>query len=54
MDEGDEDDLNVVAEMARPGRPLLDKIMTEEVDVAEGMIAIACESWTGADARGRR
>lgn len=45
MDEGDEEDLNVVAEMARPGRPLLDKIMAEEVDIAQGMIAIACQSW---------
>lgn len=47
MDEGDEEDLNIVAEMARPGRPLLDKIMKEEVDIAEGMIAIACELAAG-------
>lgn len=43
MDEGDEEDLNIVAEMARPGRPLLAKILSEEVDCAEGLVAIACE-----------
>ncbi|CED83240.1 Ferric reductase, NADH/NADPH oxidase and related proteins [Phaffia rhodozyma] len=41
LDEGDEDDLNVVAEMARPGRPKLEKIIQEEVDCAEGTVVIA-------------
>lgn len=45
MDEGDEEDLNIVAEMARPGRPKLEKIIQEEVDAAEGTIAIACASF---------
>lgn len=44
MDEGDEEDLNIVAEMARPGRPLLQKILTEEVECAEGLVGIACTS----------
>jgi hypothetical protein len=41
LDDADEEDLNVVAEMARPGRPKLEKIIKEEVELAEGMIAIA-------------
>lgn len=42
LDDGDEDDLNVVAEMARPGRPKLDKIVQEEVDCAQGTVVVAC------------
>ena len=44
IDGEDEEDLNLVSELARPGRPKLEKIIGEEVEMAEGTIGIACES----------
>lgn len=44
IDGEDEEDLNLVSELARPGRPKLEKIIAEEVENALGTIGIACES----------
>ncbi|KZT58957.1 hypothetical protein CALCODRAFT_481890 [Calocera cornea HHB12733] len=42
MDDWEADDLNVVSEMARPGRPKLDRILADEVERAHGTLAVAC------------
>ncbi|KZO95850.1 hypothetical protein CALVIDRAFT_598906 [Calocera viscosa TUFC12733] len=42
MDDWEADDLNVVSEMARPGRPKLDRILADEVERAHGSLAVAC------------
>jgi hypothetical protein len=36
-------DIKIVAEFARPGRPMLDLILRDEVDAATGRIVVACE-----------
>ncbi|KAL7410829.1 FAD-binding domain-containing protein [Mrakia frigida] len=41
IDGEDEEDLNLVSELARPGRPKLEKIIAEEVENALGTIGIA-------------
>ena len=38
----DQEDLDAIAELARPGYPLLDKIMEEEVQRSEGRTMVAC------------
>ncbi|EJU05605.1 hypothetical protein DACRYDRAFT_20041 [Dacryopinax primogenitus] len=42
MDDWELDDLNVVSEMARPGRPKLDRILADEVERANGELTVAC------------
>lgn len=37
------DDLLAMTEYAWPGRPMLDKLLREEVEMAKGAIAVACE-----------
>lgn len=41
----DQEDLNVVAELARPGHPRLDRILDEEVSGSAGRTMVACESF---------
>lgn len=40
--EGDQADLDAVAELARPGYPKLEKILDEEIARSEGKIMVAC------------
>lgn len=42
-DDQEMDDLNVVSEVARPGKPRLDKIITDEVERSKGAVAVACK-----------
>jgi hypothetical protein len=41
--EAEADDLNVVSEIARTGKPKLDRILADEVEAAMGPIAVGCE-----------
>lgn len=43
FDEEELDDLNVVSEMARPGKPKLERILADEVERSRGPVAVACE-----------
>ncbi len=36
-------DINVMAEFARPGRPKVEMILREEVNMADGRVVVACE-----------
>jgi hypothetical protein len=36
------DDLNIVAEVARPGKPKMDRILHDEVEGSQGSVAVAC------------
>ena len=38
------DDMLYMTEFAWPGRPMLDKLLKEEVEKAKGAIVVACES----------
>ncbi|KAG8967144.1 hypothetical protein FRC03_010617 [Tulasnella sp. 419] len=42
IDDDEMEDLNVVSEMARPGKPRLDRILADEVERAKGPLAVAC------------
>lgn len=44
FDEQEIHDVSAVAEHARPGRPKLDRLLTEEVENARGSILVACKS----------
>lgn len=44
IDEDELEDLHVISEMARPGKPRLDRILADEVERSRGAIAVACES----------
>ena len=43
VDDEEYDDLEVVSEKARPGKPKLEKILKDEVENSKGAIAVACE-----------
>jgi hypothetical protein len=43
MDEDEAEDVNFVAELARPGKPKLPRILADEVERAGGEIVVACE-----------
>ncbi|KAG8866115.1 hypothetical protein FRC20_009067 [Serendipita sp. 405] len=42
IDDQELDDLHVVAEMARPGKPKLERVLADEVGRARGAVAVAC------------
>lgn len=44
LDEREAEDVGVMAEHARPGKPKFDRILADEVERAKGAIAVACES----------
>ena len=44
LDEDEVEDVGIVAEHARPGKPKLDRILADEVERAKGALAVACES----------
>ena len=44
IDEGELEDLHIISEMARPGKPRLDRILADEVERSRGAIAVACKS----------
>ena len=43
LDEREAEDVGVMAEHARPGKPKFDRILADEVERAKGAIAVACE-----------
>ena len=45
IDEGEMEDLHVISisEVARPGKPRLDRILADEVERSRGAIAVACK-----------
>ena len=43
IDEEEMEDLHVISEMARPGKPRLDRILADEVERSRGAIAVACK-----------
>ena len=43
IDEDEMEDLHVISEMARPGKPRIDRILADEVERSRGAIAVACE-----------
>ena len=44
MDEQEANDVNVVSEHARPGKPKLDRVIADEVQASKGPIVVACQS----------
>ncbi|KAG8927518.1 hypothetical protein FRC00_002069 [Tulasnella sp. 408] len=54
MDEEELEDLAVVSETARPGKPKLDKILHDEVERAKGAVAVACCGPTSLNALTRK
>ena len=44
LDEQEAEDVGIVAEHARPGKPKLERILADEVERAKGALAVACES----------
>ncbi|KAG8692860.1 hypothetical protein FRC08_009488, partial [Ceratobasidium sp. 394] len=54
MDEDEADDVGVVAEMARPGKPKLPRILADEVERAGGEIIVACCGPTSLNAAMRK
>ncbi|KAG8985432.1 hypothetical protein FRB90_004705 [Tulasnella sp. 427] len=54
MDEEELEDLAVVSETARPGKPKLDKILRDEVERAKGAVAVACCGPTSLNALTRK
>lgn len=45
ISEEEAQDINVVAEYARPGKPKLDKILADEVEQSKGSVVVACKSY---------
>ena len=43
LDDQEVEDVGVVAEHARPGKPRLERILADEVERAKGAVAVACE-----------
>jgi hypothetical protein len=43
IEDREADDLNIVSEMARPGKPKFEAILAEEVERARGSIAVGCK-----------
>ncbi|KAG8678430.1 hypothetical protein FRC09_019847, partial [Ceratobasidium sp. 395] len=54
MDEDEAEDVGVVAEMARPGKPKLPRILADEVEKAGGEIIVACCGPTSLNAAMRK
>ncbi|KAI0670300.1 hypothetical protein C8Q78DRAFT_1035550 [Trametes maxima] len=54
LDEEEIEDVGIVAEHARPGRPKLDRILADEVERAKGAIAVGCCGPTSLDAMIRK
>ncbi|KIO23383.1 hypothetical protein M407DRAFT_244807 [Tulasnella calospora MUT 4182] len=54
LDEEELEDLAVVSETARPGKPKLDKILHDEVERAKGAVAVACCGPTSLNALTRK
>ncbi|KAI0780844.1 hypothetical protein BD413DRAFT_463706 [Trametes elegans] len=50
LDECEVEDVGVVAELARPGKPKLERIVADEVERAKGAVAVACCGPTSLDA----
>ena len=46
LDEQEVEDVGIVAEHARPGKPKLDRILADEVERAKGALAVACECFS--------
>lgn len=44
LDDQEMDDVSVVAELARPGRPKLDRILADEVQHSKGAVIVGCKS----------
>ena len=44
IDADELEDLHLISEMARPGKPRLDRILADEVERSRGAIAVACKS----------
>ena len=44
MDEQEAIDVNVVSELARPGKPKLDKVIADEAQASKGAVVVACPS----------
>jgi hypothetical protein len=42
MDEADREDLNIIAELARGGRPNLDDIFDREIERSQGKVVVGC------------
>ncbi|CAE6442239.1 unnamed protein product [Rhizoctonia solani] len=54
MDDEEMDDINHIAELARPGKPKLDKILADEVERAQGELVVACCGPTSLNAAMRK
>ncbi|KAI0831386.1 hypothetical protein BC628DRAFT_1353480 [Trametes gibbosa] len=54
LDDGEVEDVGIVAEHARPGKPKLDRILADEVERAKGAVAVACCGPTSLDAMIRK
>ncbi|TBU35891.1 hypothetical protein BD311DRAFT_708390 [Dichomitus squalens] len=54
LDEQEAEDVGIVAEHARPGKPKLERILADEVERAKGAIAVACCGPTSLDAMIRK
>ncbi|KAG8690016.1 hypothetical protein FRC11_014393, partial [Ceratobasidium sp. 423] len=54
MDEDEAEDVNHVAELARPGKPKLDRILGDEVEKAMGEVIVACCGPTSLNAAMRK
>ncbi|KAI1795794.1 hypothetical protein LXA43DRAFT_1163671 [Ganoderma leucocontextum] len=50
LDEREAEDVGIVAEHARPGKPKFDRVLADEVERAKGAIAVACCGPTSLDA----
>jgi hypothetical protein len=42
IEDKEAEDLSIISEMARPGKPKFEKIVAEEVEIAKGSIAVGC------------
>ncbi|OSC99070.1 hypothetical protein PYCCODRAFT_1373773 [Trametes coccinea BRFM310] len=54
LDDQEVEDVGIVAEHARPGKPRLDRILADEVERAKGAVAVACCGPTSLDAMMRK
>ncbi|KAH9856964.1 hypothetical protein C2E23DRAFT_934159 [Lenzites betulinus] len=54
LDDGEVEDVGIVAEHARPGKPKLDRILADEVERSKGALAVACCGPTSLDAMMRK
>ncbi|KAI0374981.1 hypothetical protein BV20DRAFT_961222 [Pilatotrama ljubarskyi] len=54
LDDAEVEDVGIVAEHARPGKPKLERILADEVERAKGAVAVACCGPTSLDAMMRK